>query len=254
MKEIFDFLNEYKQLMVFVFSLFGLRSFFTFISSKPLERQLFSKENKIIYELLNVFTVFILLPTVMFYILSKDQNTIVNVINRNFGYSFLLYSLVFVFLNLRKLLSIKWFKRFALKIKIYKFLSNSKLETTFAFLYIILSMIIFGAINSSIFMEISGLKYRILGLSILIFIELYIIYISLYMGTNFKFTKAMMVEIKMDNGDIYKNYYIYNPSKNFILIGKEKDPLLCKEPILIQINKILSCKQVDIIIEVKYFK
>ena len=253
MKEIFELLKEYKQIIIFVVSLFSLRSFFTFISSKPLERQLFSKENKIIYVLLNIFTVFILIPTVFFFILNKDQDKIVNVINNNFGYLFILYSCTFIFLNLNKLLSKKWFKFFVLKInnKIYRFLSNSKLETTLAFLYILLSMIIFGSFNASILIEIHAIKFKILGLSIFIFIELYIIYISLYLGTNFKFTKVMMVEIKMDNGDIYKNYYIYNPSKNFILIGKESDPLLCKEPILLKINKILSCKQVDSNIEIK---
>ncbi|MGR6904769.1 hypothetical protein [Lysinibacillus sp. BSL11] len=252
MEEILKLIKEYKEVVVLIISLFGLKSFFTFISSKPLERQLFSKENKIIYELINIITLFILFPTVTLYFFILDHYKIVKIIDNNFGYILFLYFFIFILLNIRKILTIKYIKRFILKLnnKIYNFITHSKVETTIFFLYIVFSWIIFGSLNASIIIENNAIKLKIFILSLFVFIELYFVYVSLFMGTNFKLTKAMMVVIKLENGDIYENYYIYNPSKNFILIGKEKDPNLCKEPILIQINKILSCKQVDTVLEI----
>ena len=251
MKDIIELIKEYKELIVIVFSVFSIKSFFTFISSKPLERQLFSKEKRIIYGFINI-TLFILIPTGLFIIFYKDELKIVKVVNKNFGYLFLFYILSLFLFSVIKILFTKQIKNFILKFnnKIYKVLYTTKLILTLTIIYCLLTWLICGSLNASILMDSNiTIKHKLLGILGSISFEFCIIYITLFWGT--KFTNAMLVVIKMENGDIYENYYIYNPSKNFILIGKEKDHNLCKEPILIPFNKIMSCKQVNTNIEIK---
>ncbi|MFJ7891335.1 hypothetical protein ACIQYL_25220 [Lysinibacillus xylanilyticus] len=251
MKDIIELIKEYKEIIVIVFSVFSIKSFYTFISSKPLERQLFSKEKRIIYAFLNI-ALFILIPTGLFTTFYIDALNIVKVINKNFGYLLLFYIFSLFLFSLNKILLIKRIKNFILKFnnKIYKVLSNTKIIVTLGIIYFLLTWLIFGSLNATILIDSnSTIKNKLLLLLVFVSFEFCILYITLFWGT--KFTNAMMVVIKMENGDIYENYYIYNPSKNFVLIGKEKDHNLCKEPILIPFNKILSCKQVNTYIEIK---
>ncbi|MFJ3386875.1 hypothetical protein [Lysinibacillus sp. NPDC086135] len=262
MDEIF---KNYKELIIFSIPIIvGIYKIFT---SGSFERQLFSKEKKFLYEVLIIYLIFIIVPTFCFYAIFSDPK-IENIMNKLINilliiYLFLILSIVFKWI-------FKWifnilitFSKFLTKLNLFsklnlnnktikkyidlfnenKILLNNKINLrkyTFLLFYI-LTLPIFGKLNVILWKNES--------LSFLIFtsfLELTFVYFVLYEGLNLqKLEKPILVSIELENGVQYEEYYIYYPIDNkFILIGKPDDVNLCKEPLLINLDKIITCKYI----------
>lgn len=226
---------------------------FTFITSNSLERQFYTKENKFTFTILNYFLLFIFSPTFVFISWSISLPEINNFLFKYLGWILLIYVLlVSIIVTRRNSIKKKSVLNLILKLKLNKLLFNSKLSSLLFILYILFTLVLCGLVNSTIILEDSSVKLRSEILLLFVAIELYIIFISIRFGTNTNLNKSIPVIIKMENGDIYENHYIYYPTKNnFLLIGKESESILCSEPILIPINKIAFCKQINHIVQSK---
>lgn len=247
MEGIFEFFKE-KEIIIYSLSLaIGLKSIITFLSSKPLERQLFSKEKKILYEFVNIFSLFILFPTLTFIVPIIESYKIIEILDQNFMYFLIVLITLYLFIFLKKGFTKIKRNHFIQKLytwKIFKVITTTKFDKTIILFIIIFSFIVFGSLNATILVTSKNIESTVAALIIFIAIELYIIYTMLIWGINVKLTKPILVNITMDNGEVLKNYYIYNPSdKNFLLIGKDKNSDSCKESVLVKIDKILFCEE-----------
>lgn len=251
MKEISELIIEYKGIITLVFSVIGASSLVTFFTSHTFERQFYSKENKFLYTLLNYFLLFVLSPTLIFISWSKSTPILMGMLYKIFLILIIIDLFLILFLVIKKkTLTKRAFFNFFVKIKLNKIILNPILNILIIFLYLILTITICGFANAIIILSDFKTKTLLVVIALTVCFELFIIFISLHYGTDARLTKPEKVIIKMDNGDIFENYYIYNPTKNnFLLIGKEVDSIMCSEPVLIPINKIASCKKVNHIIQ-----
>jgi len=254
MNDAFGLIEDNKEIILFAFSiLLGLKSGFTFISSTPIERQFFSKEKRLLYEFINLISLFIIAPTVFFFVLFTEFNIVKNFFYNWFGIfaiSLLILCLIILlkkgfFPTKRK----KWFKKIRKKLILSRL--KNKFEAILITLIVIISWVVFGTLNVDILKGSLDLNVKTVSILLFMFFELYMIYVTLVWGTDFKFTKPIPVNI-ITEGTKYERYYIYNPSdKNFILIGKEISAHLCKNPVLLNVDKINSCIQVNTIIHIE---
>ena len=250
MDSVLELVQDYKEIILLMFSLPLIKNLITFMSSTSIERQFYSKEKKYLFEFINIFFTFIIIPTLIYYLFSLELNRVTLFFNKYFGvFGLILLMLCLVIIinkgfipNLRK----KWIRQIP-KFRQSEAKLNSTAERCLILIIIILAMIVFGTLNIDIILTdlIDDLLKPVI-LLLFIFFELYIIYMTLMWGTNIKFTKPLLVTINMDDGNSYENYYIYYPSdRNFILIGDNIESHLCTQPILINVDKISSCTPIQ---------
>lgn len=249
-----------------MFSIPVLVGLYKIFKSGTFERQLFSKEKKILYEVLMIYFLFIIVPTFCFYGILSDPK-IENIMDKSIKiiliiYLFLILMIVFKWIFNKLIQFSKFLTKFKLfsKYKLSKFKFNNKtikkyihytkekllnnkykLRKYIFLLFYILTLFIFGDLNVSL--------WKMESLSFLIFtsfLELAFVYFVLYEGLNLqKLEKPILVSIELENGVRYVDYYIYYPIDNkFILIGKSDDINLCEETLLINMDKIITCKHI----------
>lgn len=244
MESIFSVIKDNNQLILLFSILVILKNIITFLTAKPLERQLFSKEKKLLYDLINILTVFIFVPTIIFLILFQEEWFII-LITKIFLYLVILIFIQSIIIIIKNRI-VKLRLRRLVKLKV--FLLNQKFEIVSFILIYLNIIIIFGSFNASLLIETMNLNIKIILILVILALELYIVYSIFIWDKNILLTKPILVSIKMEDGTIYEKYYIYHPSdNNFILIGKDKNHYQCKTPILIRVDKILSCQQVNAI-------
>lgn len=259
MESTLSYVNDNLDLIAGAFSLLILfRSTFSFFSSRNIERQFYSKEKKFLFEFLNLLIIFIIAPTLLCFAIYSEGGKISLFINRYFGYFGLLLLITCGIIILKKLFLIFKKKNAPLirKNSILRFLFLSKrmrnqkfnlvLNLVLGLLFFLSVYTVFGALNVDIIQQKSSANIKILLISIFLLLELYLVYVVIVWANDFKLTQPVVVTIKMDDGQEYKNYYIYHPShQKYILIGKTKSLDKCLDPILINTEKIMSCAQVN---------
>ena len=246
MESIYEVLKENIEFIISLFSIIiVVKNFITFITSKPLERQLFSKEKKLFYDFINVLFLFIIAPTFLFSVFFNEK-WVISLFSNLFTYLLILLAFQSLIIIIKKLI-VKVRIRQVVKLKVFLF--NQKFELVSFILIYLNTLIIFGSMNASLVIETMDFKARLILITFCIVFELQFVYTIIIWGQSLKLTKPILVSIKLEDGTTYENYYIYNPSdKNFILIGKDKNPDLYETPILIKVDKIISCQQVNSII------
>lgn len=216
----------------------------SFMSSTEFERQFFSKEKKFLFETANYFLIFILFPTMSSYALLKEFESIKSFANSIFfSLNVSAFIILLTYLGISKFITVILKK----KNKNYRFFKNKIFTTTRRIGNVILTIatfFLYGLINANLLLDFNNNYIKLTLILILSVFELFLIYVIFKGIIDIKFTKPILVDIKLDNSQTYNEYFIYYPNGKFILIGKPESIDDCKEPILINIDKIVSCKQI----------
>ena len=242
-----DYVGIFVGLITIAFTFFGISTSYTFITANSFERQFFSKESKILYSLVTYSFFFIIAPTFIAFVNFYNNEKLFLFFDK---YIFIVLIFYFVILGLlitMKIIGLSKIKKYLIRQNL-KFLisfNNQKFRTLIVILLFISTWVIIGTTNYYVLTD-NNVKNALVGFILFYFIELYIVFLSVSLLRKINLTEPVLVTIKMDNGDLFEHFFIYNTSKyNFLQIGKDKDPLVCKEPLLIPISKIASCKRVN---------
>lgn len=248
---VLEFLKEYVEIFVglitIAFTFFGISTSYTFITANSFERQFFSKESKILYSLVTHSLFLIILPTFIAFANFYNNEKLFIFINKYIYIVLIFYFAILGLLIIMKIVSLSKIKNYLIKnnLKFIISLNKRKFRNIIVILLFISTWAIIGTTNYYV-LTANNIENAVIGFILFYFIELYIVFISVSLLVKINLTEPILVTIKMDNGDIFENFFIYNTSKhNFLQIGKEKDPILCNEPLLIPISKIASCKRVS---------
>lgn len=258
MESTLNYVNDHLNLIAGSFSaLILFRSTFSFFSSRNIERQFYSKEKKFLFEFLNLSIIFIIIPSLVFFAIYSEGSKISLFINNNFGLFCILLFISSGIIILQKMIFIFKKKNASLirdnptlRFLFVNLRKNKKMNLVFnlilGLLFILSVYTVFGALNVDIIQQKSDVYAKIMIISFFVLLELYLIYVIIVWGTDFKLTQPILVTINMDDGQEYNNYYIYHPShQKYILIGKTKSLDKCPDPILLNTEKITSCAQVN---------
>lgn len=242
MNKILDYKDYIAILISSIPILLSFKNTYSFMTSTTIERQFYSKEKRLFYSLANYFALFVLFSTIIFNYFYKIKILRYLLTVTFLKWNFWIFIISFIFLGAVKF--IYYLNKKGKKIKFQYnriFINTSKVSVVILILTI---FSLYGIFNLSILMVKSSLLVKIGLLISWIIIELFAVYWIFKLISNSEFTDPILVNIELDNSQIYREYYIYYPTGKFLLIGKPESINDCKEPILINIDKIVSCKQI----------